>query len=72
MSQHLQLLQRGIATFDGDMYVFSAAHTERDVDRTLEALDDPLDAMMAEGSIPQALMLKWPAGNARAAQCVRP
>ncbi|MBE9505485.1 MAG: aminotransferase class III-fold pyridoxal phosphate-dependent enzyme, partial [Chloroflexi bacterium] len=54
----LHLLQRGIATFDGEMYVLSAAHTNQDVDRTLEALDDSLDAMIAEGSLPQSLMLK--------------
>jgi len=54
----LHLLQRGIATFDGEMYVFSAEHSDEDIDRTLQALDDSLNAMIQEGSIPDYLRLK--------------
>jgi glutamate-1-semialdehyde 2,1-aminomutase len=51
----LHLLQRGVATLQGSMFVFSAAHTGNDVVQTLEALESSLDAMLAEGSIPPSL-----------------
>ncbi len=54
----LHLLQRGIATMNGEMFMLSAAHTEEDIDRTVEALSDSLDAMIAEGSLSHAFMLK--------------
>ena len=47
----LHLLQRGIATKDGSMFTLSAAHTENDIERTVEALADSLGAMIAEGSL---------------------
>lgn len=52
----LHLLQRGIATFGGSMYVFSAAHTVEDVERTLEAFEASLGAMLSEGSVPRELL----------------
>ena len=53
----LHLLQRGVATLHGSMFVFSSAHGERDVEETLEALEASLGAMRAEGSIPRELVL---------------
>ncbi|MBN1855324.1 MAG: aminotransferase class III-fold pyridoxal phosphate-dependent enzyme [Dehalococcoidia bacterium] len=53
----LHLLQRGIAAFHGAMYVFSAAHTQRDVDITLAAFEASVDAMLEEGSIPSEILL---------------
>ncbi|MFW6103331.1 MAG: hypothetical protein ACOC7M_03415, partial [Chloroflexota bacterium] len=52
----LHLLERGVASFRGAMYVFSSAHTEQDVDFTLEALEKSLIAMRNEGSLPQELV----------------
>jgi glutamate-1-semialdehyde 2,1-aminomutase len=51
----LHLLQRGVATLQGSMFVFSAAHTGRDMERTLEALEASLTAMRAESSMPSEL-----------------
>jgi glutamate-1-semialdehyde 2,1-aminomutase len=51
----LHLLQRGIATFGGSMYVFSAAHTMEDVELTLEAFEASLGAMLSERSMPAEL-----------------
>jgi glutamate-1-semialdehyde 2,1-aminomutase len=48
----LHLLQRGIATMGGRFFVLSAAHTKDDIDRTIEAFSDSLDAMIAEEEIP--------------------
>jgi len=45
----LYLLQRGIATLEGSFFIFSAAHSEKDVQQTLEALSKSLDAIMEEG-----------------------
>ena len=53
----LHLLQRGIAAFHGAMYVFSAAHTAKDVEITLSAFEASIDAMLQEGSVPSALLL---------------
>jgi glutamate-1-semialdehyde aminotransferase len=47
----LHLLQRGIATLEGSFFIFSAAHTRADINRTLGALADSLDAMKTEGLI---------------------
>lgn len=47
----LHLLQRGIATKDGSMFTFSAAHSTEDVEQTIEALSGSLDDMIAEGSL---------------------
>lgn len=52
---NLHLLQRGVASLGGSMFVLSAAHSERDVAVTLDALEASLDAMNEEGSIPADL-----------------
>ncbi len=41
----LHLLQRGVATMGGRMFILSAAHTEEDIDQTVKALCDSFDAM---------------------------
>lgn len=51
----LHLLQRGVATIGGGMFVFSAAHTEGDVAQTLAAFEASLAAMSAEGTLPHEL-----------------
>ena len=50
----LHLLQRGIATMGARFFVLSAAHTEEDIDQTVKAFGDSLDAMIAEGTLNQA------------------
>ncbi len=55
----LHLLMRGVSvlTAIGSAYfVMSSAHTKEDIDMTIEALAASLDAMLAEGSIPEALI----------------
>lgn len=55
----LHLLQRGVEllTAIGSCYfVMASAHTRADVDKTMEALAASLDAMLAEGSIPDDLL----------------
>jgi len=47
----LHLLQRGIATMGARFFIMSMAHTEKDIDQTLEALGDSLNAMNAEGAL---------------------
>jgi glutamate-1-semialdehyde 2,1-aminomutase len=47
----LHLLQRGISTLQGRMFILSSAHTEDDVDRTVAALAASLEAMISEGSL---------------------
>jgi glutamate-1-semialdehyde 2,1-aminomutase len=52
------LLNRGVSvlTAIGSAYfVMSSAHSKEDIDRTLEAFEASLDAMIAEGSIPASL-----------------
>ncbi len=49
----LHLLQRGVATMGGRFFILSAAHTKEDIDQTIDAFGDSLDAMMAEGGIPK-------------------
>ncbi len=50
----LHLLQRGIATMGSRFFILSAAHTEEDIDQTVKALCDSLNAMIAEGTLNQA------------------
>jgi len=50
----LHLLQRGIATMDGELFILSAAHTKEDIDQTIHAFGDSLDAMIGEGTLSQA------------------
>jgi len=47
----LHLLQRGVATMGARFFVLSAAHTEEDIDQTVKAFGDSLDAMIAEGTL---------------------
>jgi glutamate-1-semialdehyde 2,1-aminomutase len=49
LSLHLQ--HRGIATALGRMFIHSAAHTREDIDQTVEALSESIDAMIAEGTL---------------------
>jgi len=51
----LHLLQHGIATFDARCFILSAAHTGEDIDQTIGALGDALDAMIAEGTLSETL-----------------
>ena len=47
----LHLLHRGIATMGARFFILSSVHNEREIDRTVEALVDSLDAVTAEGSL---------------------
>lgn len=47
----LHLLQRHIATLTGRNFCLSAAHTKEDIDQTIRAFGDSLDAMIAEGTL---------------------
>lgn len=48
----LHLLQRGISTLLGDAFIFSSAHTPDDVEQTVDALAQSLQAMLEEGTLP--------------------
>jgi len=50
----LHLLHRGVATMGARLFILSAAHTEEDIDQTVKAFGDSLDAMIAEGTLNQA------------------
>jgi len=54
----LHLLPRGTATMNGEMFILSAAHTEEDIDQTIQAFSDSLDAMIAEGTLGQAFRVR--------------
>jgi glutamate-1-semialdehyde 2,1-aminomutase len=45
----VHLLQRGVSTLMGRLFVLSTAHSEEDMDKTLSALVDSLEAMKKEG-----------------------
>lgn len=45
----LHLLQRGVATMRSSLWNMSSAHSKEDIDRTIEALADSFDALLAEG-----------------------
>ena len=47
----LHLLHRGVATMGGRFFILSAAHTEEDIDQTVNALGNSLDTMIAEGTL---------------------
>jgi len=47
----LHLLQRGVATMGGRLFIMSAVHSEEDIDRTVAAFAESLDDMIAEGVI---------------------
>ena len=54
----LHLLQRGIATMSGRFFVMSAAHSQDDIDQAMDAFDDSLDAMIAEGTLGEELVMR--------------
>ena len=54
----LHLLQRGIATFCRGLFVLSAAHSKEDIDQTVQAFGDSLDAMIVEGTLNQDLRIR--------------
>jgi len=47
----LHLLQRGVLTMLARFFILSSIHTEEDIDRTVTAFGDSLDAMIAEGTL---------------------
>ena len=51
LSQHL--IQRGVSTMSARFFILSCVHTIEDIDQTVKALSDSLDAMIAEGTISQ-------------------
>jgi len=48
----LHLLQRGIATMGGRLFILSAAHTREDIRKTMVVFGEAFDEMVAEGTIP--------------------
>jgi glutamate-1-semialdehyde 2,1-aminomutase len=48
---NLHLLQRGIASLNGEALFLSAAHDNQDVEKTASALKESLKAMILEGSL---------------------
>ncbi len=50
----LHLLHRGVSTVGARFFILSVAHTEKDIDQTVKAFADSLDAMIAEGTLNQA------------------
>jgi glutamate-1-semialdehyde 2,1-aminomutase len=51
----LHLLHRGIATMAGRLFIFSTAHTDKDIEQTVAALHHSLEAMLGEGSLNQSI-----------------
>jgi len=47
----LHLLQRGVSTMGGRFFILSVAHTREDIDQTIQAFGDSLEAMIAEGTL---------------------
>jgi len=47
----LHLLRRGVSTQMARFFILSIAHTEKDIDYTIQALVDSVDDMIAEGSL---------------------
>jgi len=48
------LLHRGVSTMEGQIFILSCAHTPEDIDKTIKALSDSLDAMIEEGNLRRA------------------
>ena len=48
----LRLLQGGVATMGGKLFIMSAVHSEADVDQTLDVLISALKEMADEGTLP--------------------
>ena len=68
---NLHLLQCGVASLRGSLFVFSAAHTDRDVGLLSEALAQSLDAMVKKGSLPRDLIIGWTPGFGQPAISLR-
>ena len=51
----LHLLHRGVATMIGRFFILSSAHTKEDIDQTVKAFGDSLDAMVKEGTLTKSL-----------------
>jgi len=47
----LHLLQRGVSNLIGSIFILSALHTENEIQITLQAFNDSLEAMLKEGSL---------------------
>jgi glutamate-1-semialdehyde 2,1-aminomutase len=47
----LHLLQRGVASLIGEIFVLSAAHTRDDIDLTVRAFDESICSMITEGTL---------------------
>jgi glutamate-1-semialdehyde 2,1-aminomutase len=47
----LYLLHRGVATLGARLFVLSSAHSKEDINLTVEALAESLDAMLTEGTL---------------------
>jgi glutamate-1-semialdehyde 2,1-aminomutase len=47
----LHLLQRGIASLRGEVFMLSSVHTDEDVERTVTAFDQSVAAMLEEGTL---------------------
>lgn len=47
----LHLIHRGISTLSARMFILSCVHTIDDIDKTVAALADSLEAMIAEGTL---------------------
>jgi len=50
----LHLLHRGVATMGARFFIISTAHTEEDINQTMEAFDSALEGMVAEGTLEAA------------------
>ncbi|MFC1977811.1 aspartate aminotransferase family protein [Chloroflexota bacterium] len=50
----LHLIHRGVSPHTPVCLILSAAHTEEDIDQTIKAFGDSLDAMVAEGTLDKA------------------
>jgi glutamate-1-semialdehyde 2,1-aminomutase len=48
------LLHRGVSTLSARIFILSCMHTIEDIDKTIKAFSDSLDAMIAEGSLNKA------------------
>jgi glutamate-1-semialdehyde 2,1-aminomutase len=46
----LHMLQRGVASMGGRGFILSCAHTEDDIDKTVQVLADSIENMMADGT----------------------
>ena len=47
----LHLLQRGIASLRGEVFMLSSVHTQEDIEKTITAFDQSIAAMLEEGTL---------------------